>query len=90
MFHLSRLTSGLLRLPKGKSVNNINDYRLQMIQLKSDTIDKNDQDTAVTSQTCGKSVGYHQLQQSYFIGFRHTDNVVPVSKHPAILFFEQK
>ncbi len=60
MFHVSCLNSGLLRLRNGKSVNNISDYRLQMIQLKSDTTDKNDQDTAVTLQTipCQLEVDY--------------------------------
>ncbi len=33
-FHVSRLKWGLLRLPNGKSVSNINDYKLEMIQLR--------------------------------------------------------
>ncbi len=32
-FHVSRLKRGLLRLANGKSVNNINDYKLEMIRL---------------------------------------------------------
>ncbi len=32
-FHLSRLKQGLLRLPNGKYVRNINDYKLEMIWL---------------------------------------------------------
>ncbi len=70
MFHISCLKSGLLRLPNRKSVNNINDYILQMIQLKSDMTDKIDQDTAVTSQPCVKSVGYHSANYN-----NHTSSI---------------
>ncbi len=34
MFHVSHLKHGLLRLPNGKSVKNINDYKLEMVKLK--------------------------------------------------------
>ncbi len=70
MFHVSHLKSGLLRLLNGKLVKNINDYRLQKIQLKSDTTDKKDQDTAVTSQICVKTVGYHSAKYN-----NHTSSV---------------
>ncbi len=33
-FHVSHLKQGLLMLPNGKSVNNINDYKLEMIRLR--------------------------------------------------------
>ncbi len=33
-FHMSRLKQGLLRLPNGKSVNNINDHKFEMIRLR--------------------------------------------------------
>ncbi len=37
-FHVSRLKQGLLRLPNGKSVRNINDYKLEMIRLCNNTL----------------------------------------------------
>ncbi len=71
MFHVSRLKSGLLRLRNGKSVKNINDYRLQMIQLKSDTTDKKRPGHCCHFKNmCENSViPLCQIQQSYFIGF---------------------
>ncbi len=33
-FHVSHLKRGLLRLPNGKSVSNINNYKLEMIRLR--------------------------------------------------------
>ncbi len=38
MFHVSRLKRGLLRLPNGKSIRNINDYKLEMIRLRNKDI----------------------------------------------------
>ncbi len=35
MFHISHLKQGLLRLPNGKSVKNINDYKLEMVKLQT-------------------------------------------------------
>ncbi len=35
MFHVSSLNKGLLRLPNGKSVRNINDYKLEIIRLRN-------------------------------------------------------
>ncbi len=34
MFHVSHLKQGILRLPNGKSVKNINDYKMEMVKLK--------------------------------------------------------
>ncbi len=48
MFHVSHLKQGLLRLPNGKSVRNINDYKLEMIRLCNKDV--------VQTETCAPSV----------------------------------
>ncbi len=37
MFHISRLKQGLLRMRNGKSVKNINDYKLEMVKLQNNS-----------------------------------------------------
>ncbi len=50
---------GLLRLPNGKAVKNINDYKIEIVkQAKHSTgiIENDEQRTIDSSQTCFKSV----------------------------------
>ncbi len=61
MFHVSRLKWGLLRLPNGKSVKNINDYKLAMVKLRNTTTPTQSTDAPHTSQTSVKSVLHLQL-----------------------------
>ncbi len=63
MFHVSRLKRGLLRLPKGKSVKNINDYKLEMIRLRNDIKPQPAPDVTDNSQTSVKSVLHHHVNE---------------------------
>ncbi len=56
MFHVSHLKRGLLRLPIGKSVRNINDYKLEMIHLRNKDIPQPTPDVDDSSQTSVKTV----------------------------------
>ncbi len=59
MFHVCRLKQGLLRLPNGKSVKNINVYKTEMVKLKFNPtrrVVKPDEGAADSSQTSVKSV----------------------------------
>ncbi len=56
MFHVSGLKMGLLRLPNGKSVININDYKLEMIWLRNKDIPQPTPDVHDSSQTSVKTV----------------------------------
>ncbi len=56
MFHVSHLKRGLLRLPNGKSVRNINDYKLEMIRLRNKDIPQPTPDVHDSSQTSVKTV----------------------------------
>ncbi len=63
MFHVSCLKRGLLRLCEGKSVKNINDYKLELIKLRNTTTPTQSPDVSDTSQTSVKSV-FH-LQETH-------------------------
>ncbi len=56
MFHVSRIKRGLSRLPNGKSVRNINDYKLEMICLWNKDIPQPTPDVHDSSQTSVKTV----------------------------------
>ncbi len=55
-FHVSRLQQGLLRLPNGKSVRNINDYKLEMIRLHHKDVVQPETHLPDSSQTSVKTV----------------------------------
>ncbi len=57
-FQVSRLTRGLLRLPNGKSVRNINDYKLEMIRLHQKDVVQPVTHVPDSSQTSVKTVLY--------------------------------
>ncbi len=58
MFHVSYLKKGLLRLPNGRAVKTISDYKLEMIKSANDTNRKDDTNKQGTnsSQTFVKTV----------------------------------
>ncbi len=56
MFHVSCLKRGLLRLPNGKSVRNINNYKLQMIRLRNKDVLQQETHAPDSSQTSVKTV----------------------------------
>ncbi len=55
-FHVSCLKQGLLRLPNGKSVRNINDYKLEMIWLHHKDVVQPETHAPDSSQTSVKTV----------------------------------
>ncbi len=55
-FQLSRLKRGLLRLSNGKSVKNINDYKLEMIRLRNKDVLQPETCAPDSSQTSVKTV----------------------------------
>ncbi len=57
-FHVSLLQRGLLRLPNGKSVNNINEYKLEMIRLRQQHVIQPFTPVTDSSQTSVKTVLY--------------------------------
>ncbi len=57
-FHMSHLKQGFLRLPNGKSVNNINDYKLEMIRLRQQHVVQPVTPVTDSSQTSVKTVLY--------------------------------
>ncbi len=57
-FHMSRLKRGLLRLPNGKFVRNINDYKLEMIRLCHKDVFQPETCVLDSSQTSVKTVLY--------------------------------
>ncbi len=57
-FHMSCLKRGLLRLPNGKSVNNINNYKLEMIRLRQQHVVQSVTPVTDSSQTTVKNVLY--------------------------------
>ncbi len=57
-FHVSHLKRGLLRLPNGKSVRNINDYKLEMIRLRQQRVFQPVKPVTDSSQTSVKTVLY--------------------------------
>ncbi len=57
-FHLSHLKQGLLSLPNGKSVNNINDYKLEMTRLRQQHVVQPVTPVTDSSQTLVKTVLY--------------------------------
>ncbi len=59
-FHVSHLEWGLLRLPNGKSVSNINDYKLEMIRLQQQHVIQPVKLVTDSSQTSVKTVLYTQ------------------------------
>ncbi len=56
MFHVSHLKRGLLRLPNGKSVRNINDYKLELIRLYNKDVLQQETHAPDSSQTSVKTV----------------------------------
>ncbi len=56
MFHVSHLKRGLLRMPNGKSVKNINDYKLEIIHFQNIDIPQPAPDAHDSSQTSAKTV----------------------------------
>ncbi len=65
-FHVSRLKRGLLRLPNGKSVKNINDYKLEMIRPRQQHVVQQVTPVTDSSQTSVKTVLYtHKYDLSY-------------------------
>ncbi len=56
MFHVSCLTRGLLRLPNGKSVRNINDYKLEIIQQRNKDVLQQETHTPDSLHTSVKTV----------------------------------
>ncbi len=65
-FHVSRLKRGLLRLPNGKSVSNINDYKLEMIWLQQQHVIQPVTPVTDSLQTSVKTVVYtHKNDLSY-------------------------
>ncbi len=56
MFHVSHLKRSLLRLPNGKSVRNINDYKLEMIRLRNKDVLQQETNAPDSSQTSVKIV----------------------------------
>ncbi len=70
MFHVSHLKKCLLRLPNGKTVKNINNYKLELIKHAHDTnrkIETNNQRATNSSQTSVKSVLYNLHNKSQTI-----------------------
>ncbi len=57
-FHVSRLKQGLLRLPNGKSVRNINNYKLEIIRLHHKDVVQPETRLPDSSQTSVKNVLY--------------------------------
>ncbi len=57
-FHMSHLKRSLLRLLNGKSVKNINDYKLEMIRLKQQHVIQPVTPVTDSSQTSAKTVLY--------------------------------
>ncbi len=57
-FNVSRLKQGLLRLPNGKSVRNINDYKLEIIRLRHTFVVQPETCVPDSSQTSVKTVLY--------------------------------
>ncbi len=68
MFHVSRLKQCLLRLPNGKSVKNINDYKTERVKLKfnpTGRVEKPEEGAVDSSQTSVKSVlHFHHESQT--------------------------
>ncbi len=65
-FHMSRLIRSLLRLPNGKSVININDYKLEMIRLCQKDVVQPVTHLPDNSQTSVKNVLYsHKYDLSH-------------------------
>ncbi len=56
MFHISHLKRGLLRLPNGKTVKNINDYRLEMVKQANDSTRRIEKRANDSSQISVKTV----------------------------------
>ncbi len=68
MFHGSRLKKGLLRLPNGRTVKIISDYKLEMIRSANDTKGKDDTKdlgTSNSSQTCAKIVFHSNFDHEH-------------------------
>ncbi len=87
MFHISRLKKGLLRLPNGRTVKNINDYKLEMIKSAKDTnrkADTNDQGVNNSTQTCVKTV-LHNLSGHEHIAQRASKNIESWYEHTSVL-----
>ncbi len=57
-FNMSRLKQGLLRLPNGKSVRNISNYKLEMIRLRHRDVVQPETCVPDSSQTLVKTVLY--------------------------------
>ncbi len=70
MFHVSHLKQGFLRLPNGKSLKNINDYKTEMVKLNFNPtrrVEKTDEGAADSSQTSVKSVLHSHHDESQTI-----------------------
>ncbi len=81
MFHASCLKRGLLRLPNGKSVKNINDHKLEMILLRNDINPQPATDVTDSSQTSVKSALHHHVNEFIPICQKmgHTISLVSIS-----------
>ncbi len=84
MFHVSHLKRGLLRHPNGKSVKNINDYKLEMIKLRNTTTPTQSREVPVPSQTSVKSV-FH-LAEDHKSDTCDTGDTHSVTCQPASIF----
>ncbi len=73
MFHVSHLKRGLLRLPNGKSVKNINNYKLERIRLKIIETPLCIPNGPDTSQTCVKTV-FHSHNDSNAHNCQNSNN----------------
>ncbi len=70
MFRVSHLEKGLLRLPNGKTVKNINDYKLQVVKQAYNStmrIENSEWRATDSSQTSVKSVLYNLHNESQTI-----------------------
>ncbi len=63
MFHVSRLKKGLLRLPNGKTIKNINDFKLEMFRIRNNTNAQPATDATDSSQTSVKLVLHHEVNK---------------------------
>ncbi len=71
-FHMSCLKRGLLRLPNGKSVRNINNYKLEMIRLRHKDVVQPETRAPDSSQTSVKTVLHVHTNDLSHIS-HHTD-----------------
>ncbi len=75
-FHVSHLKQGLLRLPNGKYVRNINDYKLEMMRLHHKGVVQTETHAPDSSQTSVKTVfNVHINDPSHIIHDTDTSHI---------------